>query len=421
MESTTEFIYQKYINCSGVCTDTRNIIPNTIFFCLKGENFDGNNFVNEALEKGAKYVVTENTNFKKHPQCICVDDSLKSLQDLSLYHRRKCSIPIIGITGTNGKTTTKELLVAVLSKKYRVAYTKGNFNNHIGVPLTLLSIQKEDEIAVVEMGANHPGEIAQLCKLVLPDFGVITNIGKAHIEGFKTFENIINTKKALYQAVINRGGTLFVNKNDDLLISLINGYKSIIYYNPELLLVDTCEVELLHLSFLLNKREVRTHLTGKYNLNNILAAMVIGDFFNVTTDDIIQAIEEYTPTNSRSQIVKEGNNTIIADFYNANPSSMKAALLNLHEHNHPSKLAILGEMRELGNSSFEEHQKIIELCNELNIKTLFIGEAFCEHNPPLCFATVSDLNAYLQRTPIQNSLILLKGSRSIHLENVRIA
>ncbi|HXK74041.1 MAG TPA: cyanophycin synthetase, partial [Bacteroidales bacterium] len=199
------------------------------------------------------------------------------------------------------------------------------------------------------------------------------------------------------------------------------GYKSIIYYNPELLLVDTCEVESLHLSFLLNKREVRTHLTGKYNLNNILAAMVIGDFFNVTTDDIIQAIEEYTPTNSRSQIVKEGNNTIIADFYNANPSSMKAALLNLHEHNHPSKLAILGEMRELGNSSFEEHQKIIELCNELNIKTLFIGEAFCKHNPPLCFATVSDLNAYLQRTPIQNSLILLKGSRGIHLENVRIA
>ena len=413
-------LYNLFLQSSGVCTDTRNIVKDCIFVCLKGENFDGNNFAQAALEQGAKCVVTERTDLIGENGFVVVGNTLDTLQQLSLYHRRKLTIPVIGITGTNGKTTTKELIAAVLTQKYKTAFTKGNLNNHIGVPLTLLSIKNDDEIAIVEMGANHNDEIAQLCKFVEPDFGLITNIGKAHIEGFGSVENIINTKKAVYDAVRLRGGELFVNAADERLTELTKDYGKVDFYGANSEITGEVVEMNPYLKVRIFGTTLQTHLTGNYNLNNILAAVAVGKRFNVSNEQIFNALENYIPSNNRSQINKIGTNTIIADFYNANPTSMTAALNNLSAITSEKKLAILGEMRELGAESATEHRKIVELTEKLHIPALFVGNEFCRCGGATTFETVDALNSHLAENKPQSTLILIKGSRGVHLENVRI-
>ena len=425
-------LYDKFVQFPFICTDTRKIIPNSIFFCLKGENFDGNLFVYEALEKGAKFVVTENKNLSESINIIVVDNVLDTLQQLAAYHRSQLDIPIIGITGTNGKTTTKELISSVLSKKFNTAFTQGNLNNHIGVPLTLLSITKEHEIAVVEMGANHVGEIEELCRITQPDYGIITNIGKAHLEGFGSIENIIETKTALYRTA----KVIFVNGEDEVLKQKAESRRqkaesrrqkaenfNVVYFYGKNTEMDGEVVEMNpYLVINLWGKKIQTLLTGNYNLNNILAAAAIGNYFGVPEQDICDTIAEYRPQNNRSQIIKNNTNTIIADYYNANPTSMKAALDNFLLIETPNKLAILGDMLELGETSANEHQDIIDYCDTHKLETIFIGEEFnkLKIHHFLFFKNVDDCNEYLKTKTIENTLILIKGSRGIHLEKINL-
>lgn len=418
-----EELYDLFLQNPLICTDTRNILPESIFVCLKGERFDGNEFALSALERGAKWVITEDRQLAENPRCIVVDDSLATLQNLAAWHRKQLAIPIIGITGTNGKTTTKELIVAVLAQKYRVAYTKGNFNNHIGVPLTLLSITADDEIAVVEMGANHVGEIAELCHIVQPNFGVITNIGAAHLEGFGSVKNIIATKSALYESVKANFGTLFINGGDEILRRQVQRYKQVVFYGKHQ--KSGTHGKVLEMTpFLrvdINGKKLKTHLTGNYNLPNLLAAAAVGQFFQVDNSLIISALRNYRPQNQRSQIVKKKTNTIIADFYNANPTSMEAALRNFKKISAPKKLAILGEMKELGAESEKAHKAVVNLCNKLDIKALYVGEAFKNCAEPRRFFIDTDaVNRHLQWQNLRDTLVLIKGSRGMHLENVKI-
>lgn len=419
--NTMENLYQLYKQHPRICTDTRNIIPDSLFFCLKGENFNGNNFATQALEAGAAYVVTERQDLKDNSRCVVVDDSLKTLQQLARYHRQQLRIPVIGITGTNGKTTTKELVAAVLSRKYKTCYTQGNLNNHIGVPLTLLSITNEHEIAIVEMGANHPGEIADLCTLSMPNYGLITNIGTAHIEGFLSKENIITTKKALYRSVMGCKGTLFVNIDDDILTKDLD-YQPVISYSTEKAANVNGHIVRNDglISIELFGKEVNTQLTGAYNLYNMLAAATVGQHFGVSEEDICAAIAQYQPANHRSQVEHKGSNTIIADYYNANPTSMTAALQNLIGINHPHKVAIIGDMRELGSVSNEEHARIIKLCQDNQIETYYVGGEFRKHlnDHPHSFIDVEEANQYFEQNPLNDALILVKGSHSMHLDKL---
>lgn len=410
-----ENIYAKYLAHPQICTDTRNIIPDSIFVCLKGERFDGNQFALSALEQGASFVITENAALAENPRCIVVENSLATLQQLAAHHRQQLNIPIIGITGTNGKTTTKELVSTVLTQKFRTAFTKGNLNNHIGVPLTLLSIKPSDEMAIVEMGANHPGEIADLCAIARPTYGLITNVGKAHIEGFGSEAEIVHTKKALYRSVIADNGTLFVNVNDKKLRDGLD-YDKVVYY------AEGGEDNIVNMSPYLRIRvaghEVDTHLTGSYNIYNFLAAAAVGHYFGVSDEQIADALGQYVPSNHRSQVNKIGSNVIISDYYNANPTSMEAAVRNLAQLQHPHKLAILGDMRELGPVSREEHQKIIQLCDTLHLDALFVGSEFAAHQPEHSYRDVEELNEALKAQPITDSLILVKGSNSMHLDRL---
>ncbi len=410
-----EKLYELYLRHPQICTDTRSIRPGCLFVCLRGERFDGNRFALDAIGQGAALVITENAGLADNPRCIVVPDALKALQDLAAHHRRRLKIPIIGITGTNGKTTTKELMAAVLTKKLRTAFTKGNLNNHIGVPLTLLSIKPSDEIAIVEMGANHPGEIEFLCNIARPDYGLITNVGKAHIEGFGSEAEIIHTKKALYRSVMRDNGTLFVNHNDPKLRDGLD-YGHVIYY------AEDGEDNIVSMSPYLRirvcGRETDTHLTGGYNLYNILAAAVVGRHFGVPDDQIAKAIGEYTPSNHRSQISEVRGNVIISDYYNANPTSMEAALRNLSQLQHPHKLAILGDMRELGPISRDEHRRIIRLCEELRIPAWYVGPAFSAQQPEHSYPDADTLNRHLSEHPITGHMVLVKGSNSIHLDRL---
>lgn len=419
-------IYKLFLQTPKITTDTRTPLKDSIFFCLKGENFDANEMVDLALEKGAEYVVTQNRKFVDHKRCFVVDDPLQTLQELALKHRILLQIPVIGITGTNGKTTTKELIATVLSQKYSVKATEGNLNNHIGVPLTLLSIDSSHEIAVVEMGANHPNEIAMLCQMVRPTYALVTNVGSAHLEGFKSFENIVTTKMALYDFVIQHGGTLFVNSQDQLLQDevtkrlrenrMIQPVEKV-NFNTE---GDIPFKLTPYLQLTLLGQEVQTQLTGQYNLPNIAAATAIGTYFKVPDAEMIQAIQNYTPRNARSQIKKVGTNLVIADYYNANPTSIQAALANLDLIEYDSKVAIIGDMFELGEQSPEEHNHVIELVERYKIKSIFIGANFYRHKNARhqFFHNLSELNQHLQKHPIENSLLLIKGSRGIHLEDL---
>lgn len=413
--SDMENLYKKYQQSSCVCTDSRNLTPDCLFVCLKGANFDGNKFAAEVLEQGAKYVITENRELLGNPRAVVVEDALQTLQQLAHYHRRQLTMPVIGISGTNGKTTTKELINAVLSTTYKTSCTKGNLNNHIGVPLTLLSIKPTDEMAIVEMGANHVGEIDALCQMAEPTFGLITNIGVAHIEGFGSKENIIKTKKALYQHVIANNGTLFVNETDTILRDGLT-YGKVVFYGKD------AESQIVsmnpYLSIRIGEETVETHLTGSYNIWNFLGAAAIGRYFRIEEPVIAKALGDYMPSNHRSQVNRVGSNVIISDYYNANLTSMTAAVKNLSQLEHPRKVAILGDMRELGDLSVEAHTEISQLTENLGIETYFVGQEFAKVTSGNVFADAEETNRYFAEHPLENAMILIKGSNSMHLNKL---
>lgn len=420
-----EKIYSYYTQSYKVSTDSRHIEPNAVFFALKGERFDGNDFALDVAEQGvASLVIADRADLPEHPRILKVDDSLATLQALAHYHRMQMhNLRVIGITGTNGKTTTKELISAVLSKKYEIIYTQGNYNNHIGVPLTLLSITPTTQIAVVEMGANHPKEIKALTDIACPDFGIITNIGKAHLEGFGSFEGVIATKKEMYDHLREHGKTLFVNRANDLLWGLSEGHSRISYgchcAADYPVATGPCKPYLCVKTKPLGT--IQTQLVGSYNFENVAAAIAVGSYFGVEADDIKEALQNYRPTNSRSQVI-EGRNRIIMDAYNANPTSMNASIRNFHAINGENPVLILGDMRELGDASEQEHKTILHLLEELGFQQAYlVGPCFCQYNDNtnyLTFADVQQLSQYLEEHPLEGHTMLVKGSRGIQLEKI---
>jgi UDP-N-acetylmuramoyl-tripeptide--D-alanyl-D-alanine ligase len=423
-------LYQIYLNHPTICTDTRNITEGCLFFALKGDRFDANTLASTALLSGAAYAVIDNAEYLLDDRYILVDDTLSTLQELAKFHRGQISIPVIGLTGTNGKTTTKELINAVLSSKYKTFATSGNLNNHIGVPLSILSITPETEIAVIEMGANHQKEIGFLCSIAQPTHGLITNVGLAHLEGFGGFEGVKKGKGELYTYLKHHAGTVFVNSGNDHLLEMckVSELNNIIWYgtNPE----DYVQGELinadpvLEISWNRNSLSYRTtvNLTGAYNFENILAAICLGSFFDVEEKSIISGLNGYIPKNNRSQIFKTPNNTIICDFYNANPSSMSAALKNLSELSSTHKMVILGDMFELGNESAAQHDLIAQEAQALMPdKLLLVGKEFYslrDKYKAMFFNTPAEAADYLSANPVQDFMVLLKGSRGMALEKL---
>ncbi len=432
-----EQLYELFLQSTGVTTDTRNIGTGNIFFALKGDKFNANQFAAEALEKGAAYVVIDElTNNDWQAQygsrLILVADVLTTLQQLAGYHREQLKCPVIAITGSNGKTTTKELIAAVLAKKYITYATKGNLNNHIGIPLTLLSIKSDVQMAVIEMGANHQGEIAGYCQYVKPNYGLITNIGRAHLEGFGGPEGVLKGKTELYRDIATRNGKIFLNADNEKLVNnwhpAVNNTNSAITYgtgnnvfcrgsignSKEFLLIET------------GGTTIQTNLVGDYNFENVMSAVCIGVYFNVPVTDIKSAIEAYTPTNNRSQKIMLGSNTIILDAYNANPSSMIEALKNFEKTEAPHKVAIIGQMMELGEYSQSEHEKIIAATNTSNwqhVQLVFVGKGFemLKNNTAantLWFETTDEVKAWFKQQALSNTLILIKGSRKNELEKI---
>lgn len=421
-----EYLYSIYKKSREITTDSRSVPEGSVFFALKGENFDGNKYASQALEKGAAIAVVDDELLSDHPRTLLVDDSLKMLQQLAAFHRKQLKAKIIGVTGSNGKTTTKELTQAVLSSKYSCRATIGNLNNHIGVPLTLLSFADSIEFGIVEMGANHVGEIAALCQIADPDYGLITNVGKAHLEGFGGFEGVIRAKTELYKYLEKNNGTVFINSGNDILTKKSEAIKKKVGYGD---VNDSISGEIvdqkpfLNLKCLVNSKPVflETKLVGAYNLENILAAVSIGAFFKVDLPAIQHAIESYQPSNNRSQISKTDYNTLILDAYNANPSSMKAALMNFAAGDYPAKTVILGEMLELGNESSSEHQNLLNLVEKLKFEEVFIvGENFkaLESSHIGLFDSTEDLMEYFLKNPIKRRTILIKGSRGNQLEKL---
>jgi UDP-N-acetylmuramoyl-tripeptide--D-alanyl-D-alanine ligase len=412
----TANLYNIYRQHFLVDTDTRNIRKNTIFFALKGDNFNGNTFAEQALKLGASYAVVDEAAYKTNENIILVDDVLKTLQELANFHRKQLQLPIIGLTGSNGKTTTKELIQVVLSKKFNVVATKGNLNNHIGVPLTLLSMTDKTEIGIVEMGANHQKEIEFLCSICEPDFGYITNFGKAHLEGFGSIAGVIKGKSELYTYLKENNKTAFVNTEDAIQVEKT---KEIIAVNFNADEIQFLEVNpFVKLSY--KNTPIQSNLIGKYNYTNIAAAITIGEYFKVSETAIKEAIEGYVPTNNRSQLIKTKSNTIILDAYNANPSSMKVAIENFDALQAASKVLILGDMFELGKESLQEHQSIVDLVTALNLKeTYFVGENFYQTKTSKPqFKTYQDLEDYIKKNPLENQYILIKGSRGMRLERI---
>lgn len=419
-------MYDRFKNSSGVSIDTRTLKAGDLFFCLNGENFNGNKFAEQAIEKGASFVVVDDTQyFSNKNRMILVEDSLKTLQELATYHRSQFDIPIIGITGTNGKTTTKELVSAVLNQKYQTLFTIGNFNNHIGVPLTLLQLKGHHQIAVIEMGANHVGEIEELCDMVRPNFGILTNVGHAHLEGFGSFENVLLTKKAIYTAVEKQKGRVFVNADDELLLEESKGLTRTTYGSDSM---SDERVRLfghsLQLQFEWNGEILKTNLFGQYNLSNAAVAIAVGVHFKIEKQEIIKALEDYHPTNNRSQIISGPNNEIIMDAYNANPDSMKAAVGFFSEVSHEKKALILGDMLELGDFEEESHRDMLLDIGKLSFDiVILVGQAFYQLRDEfphfLFFLNSEDCQNYLQENPIKDFKILLKGSRGIKLESLK--
>lgn len=425
-------LYCKY--CAGgyrVTSDSRTVKGGELFFALRGDNFDGNDYALKALSLGASYaVVNEDATLPDDPRLIKVKDPFTSLQELAIYHRthvRDGKLPVIGLTGTNGKTTTKNLIEAVLKRKYVVTATQGNLNNDIGVPLTVLSIRPDTEIAVIEMGASHPDDIAKLVKISRPDYGLITNIGKGHLLGFGSFEGVKAAKGELYKWLGARDGSvIFLNEDDEILRKMAAaqachcfGY-GISYQGAEILQTS---MDKPFLRIRLGSEVIGTHLVGAYNATNILAALAIGDYFGVPKEEAVAAIEGFIPTNNRSQMMRTASNSVIIDAYNANPSSMNAALDNFATVTGRA-IALLGDMRELGEESVGEHEKIVQRVRREGIDTYFVGEEFLKALTALgdgteqWFATADELAAYLHDHPIDDAVILVKGSRSIGMEKV---
>ena len=420
-------LYNIYRQFPKVNTDTRKDLTGSIFFCLKGPNFDANTFADEALAKGAAHVVTDAAEHKGKANMTYVTDVLKALQELAALHRNNFTFPVIGLTGSNGKTTNKELIAAVLETKYRTFYTKGNLNNHIGVPLTLLEIPLDAEMAVVEMGANHIGEIRDLCKISNPDYGLITNIGKAHLEGFGGVEGVIKGKKEIFDHIERNGGKVFVNGDDPIITELSKNMDRILYgkTSPEYYVSGEIVASTPFISFSYSRKgytgpEIKTRLVGSYNFCNLMAAVCIGLYFGVNDEKIAKALESYIPTNHRSQLLKTSKNEIILDAYNANPSSMDAAIENLQAQKSKIKYALLGEMRELGVTGPEEHQLLIDKLKSLGLGAMLVGEGYklCDKKDFQWFENSTDLMDYLRKNPIENALILLKGSRAVAMEKV---
>ncbi|MCK5824295.1 MAG: UDP-N-acetylmuramoyl-tripeptide--D-alanyl-D-alanine ligase [Ichthyobacteriaceae bacterium] len=413
---TIENLYEEYCKTYKVSTDTRTIEKGSIYFALKGDNFNGNNFVEKALEMGASIAVIDEKSAYIKGKTFYADDVLHFLQKFANYHRKKLTTDIISITGTNGKTTSKELIYQVLSEKFKTVATKGNLNNHIGVPLTLLSITPDCDIAIVEMGANHPGEIADLCKIAMPDFGYITNFGMAHLEGFGSFNGVVKTKTELYNYLLSTGGLVFVNTEDEIQVEkTVNNKKSSLLNNVYF------ETANPYVNINYNGTLIKSKLTGKYNFHNMKVAITIGNYFGVTTAQIKDAIEGYEPTNNRSQIIEKNDNVIIMDAYNANPSSMKVAIENLEQIEADAKVAVLGDMLELGKYSVNEHKKVVDKLIESEIdKVFFIGSEFPEiNNKKLSyFKNVSDLILSGEFNEITHSTVLIKGSRGVRLEKL---
>lgn len=431
---TVEFLYQIFLKHPQVSTDTRAIKKDSIFFALRGENFDGNKFAKEALEKDAAFAVIDDAAVKTDERFILVENTLTALQNLASFHRNKLAIPVIAITGSNGKTTTKELTSAVLSKKFSCYATKGNLNNHIGVPLSLLEMDAKTEIAVIEMGANHVGEIAALCKIANPDFGLITNVGKAHLEGFGGFEGVKKGKGELYDFIAAKNGTIFINGDNYDLLSMAEkaGVKDKVSYGTKqefgcwgLVKEEFPTLKILwRTTFNSKENAIQTNLTGSYNLENILAAVCIGNYFGVEPGKINAAVEEYVPSNNRSQVVTKGSNTIILDCYNANPTSMTAALVNFSGMMAKKKIVILGDMLELGNESESLHRTVIEQVGGLSPdEVILIGKEFAaalkkEKIDYQNFATTDEAKGYLSKHKFNDAAILVKGSRGSRLEKL---
>lgn len=408
-----EQLYQLYTQFFLVDTDTRKIRKNTIFFALKGANFNGNTFAEKALEQGANYAIVDEADYVTSDKIILVENSLQTLQRLANYHRNQLNIPFIALTGSNGKTTTKELIASVLQQKYNVTATKGNLNNHIGVPLTLLSIQPETEIAIIEMGANHQKEIGFLASIAEPDFGYITNFGKAHLEGFGGVEGVIKGKSELYDYLRSNNKTAFINPDDAIQVEKSKGIKTISFPESIQFLMADPFVEV---SF--KNTIISSNLVGDYNYTNIAIAICIGNYFNIKDSAIKEALKNYIPKNNRSEIIKTKDNKILLDAYNANPSSMEMALKNFSKIKANSKTIILGDMFELGEESEKEHQKIADLAASLKFDTIFfVGNLFNIVNTDKHqFKNFKDLESFLKNNPLKNQYILIKGSRGMQLE-----
>ena len=440
-----EKIYELYKTAYTVTTDSRTITQNCVFVALKGEHFDGNDFALKVAEEGiAAAVIADRQDLPKHERLFVVKDSLKALQELAKYHREQLGLPIIGITGTNGKTTTKELVSAVLAQKYNIVFTQGNFNNQLGVPLTVLRIKPDAEMAVVEMGASHPGDIDELTNIGEPNYGMITNIGRAHLRDFGGYEGVIKTKNEMYQYIGAHNGLLFVNKDNELLMNLANNINKVTYGTG-----DDADVKgkMLsanpYLSVEWNGHKISTQLVGNYNFENVMAAICIGKYFKVDDNDIIEALSSYHPTNNRSQVIETGKNRVVMDAYNANPTSMSHALKNFRNICKGDNLLILGDMRELGEESQQEHQNILNLVKELGFKKVYlVGSEFTKSmlsaltklentkysdksmlsaltlEEYLVFSNVEELAQHMQQHPVSGFDILVKGSNSVHLNKI---
>jgi UDP-N-acetylmuramoyl-tripeptide--D-alanyl-D-alanine ligase len=420
-----EQYFNLFYECTGVSTDTRTINKDNLFICLKGERYDANEFAQQAITNGAKYVISSDLTRCNDTNILFVTDTLQFLQQLAHHHRKQFNIPIIGITGSNGKTTTKELINAVLETELNVLCTKGNLNNHIGVPLTLLQLNATHEIGIIEMGANKPGDIEELCDIAEPTHGIITNIGRAHLEGFGNFEGVLNTKLALYRSIKANQGIIFYNGDDSILSQQLPQIRTINYSVEK---PSYCRGKIIGLTPYVTfeysieeviSSEIKTHLIGAYNLYNFLAAVCIGNYFNIPAQSIQKGLENYIPSNNRSQVLETKRNTLILDCYNANPSSMKAALESFSQINHEQKVAILGDMLELGTVSEEEHEAIIDACAELRLPIITVGKEF---------ERITTVRKHFQDTQhlissgilseYADALILIKGSRGIGLEQI---
>ena len=430
---TVAQLYDKFKECTGISTDTRKITPGCLFVALKGANFNGNEFANQALASGARYALVDDANVAAQDpaRCLLVSDSLMALQDLARHHRQTLTIPVIGLTGSNGKTTTKELIAAVLSKNYRTYATVGNLNNHIGVPLTLLALNEQHEMAVVEMGANHQNEIALLCQIAQPTHGLITNVGKAHLEGFGGIGGVRKGKGELYEYLIQNGRTVFINSRDTTLTAMYRSrLKSVrseepaseaIFYPGEP--VALCQEAPVVIYRDATGREITTHLPGRYNFENILAALTIGDYFGVSPADANRAVADYNPTNNRSQVIAKGSNTVLLDAYNANPSSMAAAIRHFAATPARRKAVILGDMYELGAESEAEHAALGQLIADCRFDLIILAGQDMKYAlgalpNAYYFPDKFSLHNWLVDHPMTDTHVLVKGSRGIGLESV---